>query len=249
VWPVTLARGIELAGGDFYAVGAGTKQRIISKSRGRRSCVSLGSSMSHKKYIERFHVDQLLNRLTKLGYSNPGDIRESERPDFVIDLADEQVGLETTRAVYQEYVRGSILHDTKCPNSWVITTHLMDGRKRRTDDEIVADMLNICGEWKDSEQDMRDWGDKIGRSLDAKRKTLNQSDFQRFSQNWLLIYDDPGLPNDTFTYDRACRHLARIFSARSTRSADYDAIFVLSDRYLFRFHNATLSLHYDATEA
>ncbi len=136
-----------------------------------------------KKKIERFHVHELLKRITKLGYSNPDSIRDSERPDFILQLSGDQIGLETTRAVYQEYIRGAILHDTECPTSCVITTNLMDGPKRRSNDEIVADMLNIYSDWKDSEEDMQDWRDKISRALDTKRQKLNKPDFQHFAKN------------------------------------------------------------------
>jgi hypothetical protein len=205
--------------------------------------------MLHKKDIERFHVDALLKRLTKLGYSHPDSIEFSERPDFILQISGERIGLEATRAVFQEYVRGAILHDTECPNAWVVTTNLMDGPKRRSNDEVVADMLNICSDWKDSEQDMKDWREKISRSLNAKREKLNQPGFQRFPKNWLLIYDEPGLESDTFTCDRACRHLAGIFSARPQIPRDYDTVFLLSHRYLFRFHDGKLSLNYQAKEA
>jgi hypothetical protein len=201
--------------------------------------------MALKKKIERFQIDSLLKRLAKLGHAIPESIEETERPDFILRLAREQIGLETTRAVYQEHIRADKLQQMHYPNECIITMNLMDRTRRRSNDEILGDMLSIESPWKDCEQDMRDWQDKVSRSLTTKREKLNQPDFRVFDRNWLLIYDEPGLANDAFTFDRACRHLATTFCVQSRHPRDYDAVFVLSHRYLFRWQGNVLSLHYD----
>lgn len=177
----------------------------------------------------------------------PDTIEAAESPDFILRFGEERVGLEVTRSVWQEYVRGSKLHDSLYPAEWVITTNLMDGSKRRSNDEITAEMLN-SGEdtpWKSCEQEMTDWGDKIARSLSAKRVRLNQPTFQKYSKNWLLIYDQPGLPNDTLTYEQAPRYLTGLFAAPPKHHLDFDSIFLLSRRYLFRWRENKLSRDYN----
>jgi hypothetical protein len=175
----------------------------------------------------------------------PNSVEETEKPDFVLRLPREQIGLEATRAVYQEHIRADKLQQTQYPNECIITTNLMDRTRHRSNDEILQDMLSIDSPWKDCEQDMRDWQDKVSRSLTTKREKLNQPDFRVFDRNWLLIYDEPGLANDAFTFDRACRHLATMFYVQSRHPRDYDAVFVLSHRYLFRWQENVLLLHYD----
>jgi len=203
--------------------------------------------MELRKHIERSQIEALFQRLQRLRERMPNTIEAAESPDFILRFGEERVGLEVTRSVWQEYVRGSKLHDSLYPAEWVITTNLMDGARRRSSDEVAAEMLN-SGEdapWKSCEQEMKDWGDKIAHSLSAKRERLNQQTFQKYSKNWLLIYDQPGLANDTFTADRACRHLTALFAAPREHHLDFDAVFLLSRRYLFRWRENELSLHYD----
>jgi len=203
--------------------------------------------MEPKKDLERSQIQALFHRLQKLRERMPDKIEVAESPDFILRFGEERVGLEVTRSVWQEYVRGSGLQHTLYPSEWVITTNLVDGLKRRSNDEIIAEMLNFGEEarWKSCEQEMADWRDKISRSLSAKRETLNQSTFQKCSENWLLICDQPGLSNDVFTFERACRHLVGMFAVTPKLRIDFDAVFLFSRRYLFRWRANQLSLHYD----
>jgi len=202
-----------------------------------------------KKRIESHQLQSLLKRITNLGYDQPSAIAEHERPDFVLTLSGQRIGIETTASVYQEYVRASKLHSHQCPNQCIVTTNLQDGDQRRSNDELISEMLNLNSEWKDSEQDMRDWRDKVASTLERKRTKLGHPEFQLFDQNWLLIHDEPGLANDTFTYDRACRHAADLFATPLTDARDFDTVFLLSNRYLFRWHQQKLTLHYEPGNA
>lgn len=197
-----------------------------------------------KKRIESRHLDILLKRITRLGYDIPSDITESERPDFVITLAGQRIGIEVTVSMYQEYARALKLHYECCPNVCIVTTNLQDLDTRRSNDELLSDMLNLNSNWKDSEQDMHHWRDKIASTLERKRAKLAKPGFQLFDQNWLLIHDEPGLANDTFTHDRACRHVEALFSVPYAGTRDFDTVFLFSDRYLFRWHQQQITLNY-----
>jgi hypothetical protein len=192
------------------------------------------------KRIEAYQLEILLTRITTLGYSVPSGVTESERPDFFVTIDGHRIGIETTESVYQEYVRGSKLQSKPYRDM----THLQDRDRRRPNDELLFDMLNLNSEWKDSEQVMRDWRDKVASTLERKRAKLAKPGFQLFDQNWLLICDMPGLADDMFTYDRACCHAAAIFEAPFAGSPDFDTVFVLSGRYLFRWDQQKLTLNY-----
>jgi hypothetical protein len=201
--------------------------------------------MSMRKNIERSQLNALFKRITHLGYEAPSSIRDSERPDFILEIPGRIIGLETTSAVYQEYERARRLHRTVCPEGCIAMSGLKDGQRRRSNDEIVHDMLTIGGPWQDAEEEMLDWREKIADSLNSKRAKLSDADFQRFDENWLLICDEPSLPDDVFTYDRACRHLTDIFSKAPSTPNDFDSVFIYSERYLFRWRESQLALNYE----
>lgn len=200
-----------------------------------------------KKQIELSQLKDLLKRIELLGYDMPSEIIDNERPDFIATVAGQRIGIETTTSVYQEYVRGSKLHFEQRPNSCIVTTHLQDRDKRRSNEELLGDMLNLNSGWKNSQQVMHDWCGKIAFTLESKRNKLTKPGFQHFDQNWLLIYDEPGLANDTFTCDHACRCVAALFAAPFTGVRDFDTVFILSGRYLFRWHEQKLALNYCST--
>ena len=205
--------------------------------------------MEFRKTIERSHINTLLKRLARLRDPMPAPIEEADRPDFILHYGEERVGLEVTRSVDQELVRANILRDRRWPAEWILTTNLVDGPRRRSNHEILEEALSVNDEppWKGCDQEMRDWQAKIARSLAAKREGLNRPGFRHFERNWLLIYDQPGLGDDPFTYDEAPRHFAELFSSPPKCQTDFDAVFVLSCRYLFRWHQNQLSWHYDRT--
>ncbi len=200
------------------------------------------STNDARKRAERFYLAALLKRLYPRRQIS---VEDSEKPDFVLTLDNQTVGVETTFSVDQEYVRAQKLHFTVCPQECIITTNLKDGSRRRSNEELLHDMFDIDQPWKDVGQDLIDWKKKIEKTVTTKRERFNQSDFQRFDQNWLLVCDMPSLANDVVTYDLALRHLANLFTNLPAVENDFEIIFIYSEKYLFRWKGMKLSLHYD----
>ena len=71
--------------------------------------------MELRKHIERSQIEALFQRLQRLHERVPDTIEAAESPDFILRFGEERVGLEVTRSVWQEYVRGSKLHDSLYP--------------------------------------------------------------------------------------------------------------------------------------
>jgi hypothetical protein len=202
-----------------------------------------------KKSVEVFQVRQLLRRLEELGYQEPSVIAASEKPDFVLTTAAGHVGVEVTAAVYSEYVRARRIHREMLPDRCIDTTHLKDREPRRSKGKLLEEIASIGNEWPELGQGMCDWRDKISLAVNRKRMKLKAQEYQKFDQNWLFIYDDPGLANDVVTRDLALEHLLSMFSALAPQVPDFHAFFVLSDRYLFRWDSQKLSFHCDNRHA
>lgn len=209
-----------------------------------------------KRSAEQHQVDQLLKRLVRLGYPQPTSQDGSgERPDFVLTISGEQIGLETTTAVYQELTyslaleRDGELGDPFAANHWLVLTNLKGGKTVRKKTELKSVLLDRASEWKTSEAIMREWRDKISSSLNDKRAKLNKNGFRRFLENWLLIADFPSLANDVVTFDLANEQMLSMFRERHKFSKDFSTVFVLSGHYLFRWANRQLSLHHDQCKA
>jgi hypothetical protein len=204
-----------------------------------------------KQIIERADLDALLLRLSQLKEPVASLIehRSQKSPDFIIEVGGERIGVETTRSVYQEYVRALKLQARDCANSWVNLTHLVDHTRRRSTSEIRGSMLSgLLAPWKRVDQSMMEWEKKIGASLLAKRRTLNGRSYEVFRKNWLLIHDTPGLPDYPEHFALACQHLGQLLSKSPPFSRDFDSVYVHSNLFLFRWMAGALDYSYNRHE-
>jgi hypothetical protein len=195
-----------------------------------------------KNEIERFLSDLLLARLQQRGFSKPKKIVAGDRPDLTLHFSTETIGLEVTRGVFQEYVRGGKLR-SRFPNVFVTTTHLVDGDRRRPNQNILEDLFDPDPEWKDASQEFREWETKLEAAITSKREDLNHPSFRRYDQNWLLIYDEPA-HNHHAPY--AAQFLSRVTSAKPF-ALDFDVIFLLSGKFLFACRRGSVRYDFDQT--
>lgn len=191
---------------------------------------------------ERIDLDVLLKCLNALDGLETTSIEKSEKPDFIITCANRTIGVEHTRAVYQEVVRAGKLHFTKCPNLVADFTDLKDRQARRSNEEILASMLSPVGSWRKTDEANSEWKQKIASRLRSKRDRLNQPGYQLFDENWLLIHDFPPLPAWSETEHWAGSYLKGLFSETPDVSKDFDIVFVHSGQYLFRWKEHELGL-------
>jgi hypothetical protein len=189
------------------------------------------------KLIERQLLDELISRLVPLGYPHPTDIRGRESPDF--SMSGESIGVEVTRGTFEEYCRAG----RQLSNGVMVFDRLRDYGVCRSTEELIADATDFTSEWFSVAERMRDWRGKIENSLVKKHLKLNRDFFEKFSQNWLLIYDFPSLLNDEISYNRAVLYLNALF-AQPRKGVDFNTVFILSNHYLFRWRDRKLDVNY-----
>jgi hypothetical protein len=200
-----------------------------------RDLHSISNVNEENKRIERQLLDELISRLVPLGYPDPTDIQSRESPDFSMIMSGESIGVELTRSTFEEYCRAS----RQLPDGFMIYDRLRDHGVRRPTEELIADATDITSDWTSAEEQRRDWGGKIAKSLVRKRLKLNSDSFEKFPQNWLLIYDFPPLRND----DLAVHYLSPLLG-QPAKEVDFDTVFILSNYYLFRWRDKKLNFNY-----
>ncbi len=191
------------------------------------------------KPIEWQLLDELISRLVPLGYPHPTDIRGRESPDFSMIVSGESIGVELTRSTFEEYCRAG----RQLSNGVMVFDRLRDYGVRRSTEELITNATDLTSEWSSVEEQMCDWQGKIEKPLVQKRLKLNRDFFEKFSQNWLLIYDFPPLGNDEISYNRAVLYLNALF-AQPRKGIDFDTVFLLSNYYLFRWRDRKLDVNY-----
>jgi hypothetical protein len=194
---------------------------------------------------ERAELDALLKRLFELDGIMPGLIVHDDKPDFRITMPNRIIGVETTRLNYQEQFRAQKLHTSEFPRSWANLTGLKDHQPRRSNEKIIESVNrhptdpSIAS--KKSCEVMSDWKDRVEAILERKRQKFNQSDYQIFDENWLLIHHGPPSQIDVYTQSLAQQHLNVIFNKPAKVNRDFDVIFIHSGGFLFRWRERKLS--------
>ena len=122
------------------------------------------------------------------------------------------------------------------------TTHFRSGPPRRTNAGLVQSMGYgaILQPWRPVEAVLLDWKRKVGTVLSSKRHKLNQTDYQAFDRNWLLIHDYPPLAMYDLTQLLAEQHLSALFGEQTIPARDFDTVFVHSGDCLFCWHEGEL---------
>jgi hypothetical protein len=188
--------------------------------------------------MERQLLDELISRLVPLGYSYPTNIQSRESPDFLMMVNGEPIGVELTRSTLEEYCRASRHLPT-----FMIYDRLRDYGRRRPTAELISDATDLTSEWTSAELQMHDWQRQIAKSLSRKRGKLNSNFFEKFSQNWLLIYDFPSFGRSEMSHNLALLYLSALF-AQPFKGVDFDTVFIVSNYYLFRWCHGKLDFNF-----
>ena len=147
------------------------------------------------RFIENFFAEKLFARL-KIATSS---YEEEERPDCVFTLSGKRVGMEITSSLPRDVFRARTLAQeiaSEEPGSTVVysTTSLCSTEEVPKKNQIIENMLNpanFSSEIGDSE---KAFCDDLKMAWQKKRAKLNEEQYQKFDQNWLLIWDHQGSP-------------------------------------------------------
>jgi hypothetical protein len=99
--------------------------------------------------------------------------------------------------------------------------------------------------FRDFNDVFQSWIDTIEEVLKSKREKLNKPEFQKFDQNWLLIFDTPGLSNSSWDIEAARHLVGSLFQKPASVELDFDTVFILSGKCLFRHQSEIVDFHFD----
>ncbi len=127
--------------------------------------------------------------------SYPLCLIKRERPDFLLTLDTEQIGIEHTEAVPQNEAHRTVLRDkVNGPDVYFISHH-QPGEPKKTAKELIEEIeANHAYEGWTGDSVEREWANAMFHFIEQKVETLLKEGFKRFDQDWLLIYDNWSLP-------------------------------------------------------
>jgi len=130
--------------------------------------------------------------------NHPTMVIHRDRPDFLLAAVDGSIGVEVTEAVSENTVRMDVLRESEPDLSGVLNDEnlVYFARKASVDEDKIypcdlRDMIraNCAGDgWVGDGAE--GWATAIAHFAQIKSETALKSGFERFDQNWLLIYDN-----------------------------------------------------------
>lgn len=162
----------------------------------------------------------------------PIAVKHQDRPDFCLEMADRQVGVEVTSAMPENFARALVLRDKFYPNAPLEPDHFRWGIPRLASKEILRilersqNRLTGMGWVGDSVE--HEWAGAIAESCYTKSEVLNSNRFGEYPCNWLLIYDN--VPQAALDLQLGVKYLVQNLVApsqqRTKPTRQFDCVFV-----------------------
>lgn len=195
--------------------------------------VPLRSERRTKQHTERYACVHLLATFPLSTWTFPLRVVHGDRPDFVVQQASRWIGIEHVEAVSENEAHASFLREKRLgPDAYFIQPATPGERKRRAARLRAEIEANEVGEpWEGGSAEQQ-WAEAMAYFIRDKVQTSQIPGFQRFPENWLLIYDNWPLP--VIKPERAAQKLVT-HAALAKGLEGFGRILILDDATLWDF--------------
>ena len=194
-----------------------------------------------KEHTERYAIAHLLSALIgkdRLLY--PLCLVRRERPDFLLTLNAAQIGIEHTEAVPQNEAHRTVLREEGNSPGVFFISHHQPGETKKPRKELVEEIeANRSGDGWVGDSVETEWADAMFHFIKQKVATLQKDGFERFEQDWLLIYDNWPLP--ALDRRKAANFLQNLVN-ESTVLNEFTRIYVITGKYISEVSSEQIQL-------
>ncbi len=134
---------------------------------------------------ERYYAELLLSVMELI----PDSLQVKDKPDIRLAIGGRRIGIEITEAAPEEYRRAKKTIRAKGWKGVLSTGNFQHRIERRTTAELEREGLDHDGPWSESSKVFDAWSLRIEERLKDKERAFLDRNFERFSENWLLIVD------------------------------------------------------------
>lgn len=194
--------------------------------------------------VECWQMQHLLIALRNQGEISPPILLEKrEKPDFLMKSGGRKIGVEATEIVNRDLAKGETLPEANHPDSVIDESLFRLGNEGRPLDQLREDVsqAQLTGHGWPGESVEREFAESIhGRVAQKKVKLQN---FNRFSEDWLLIYHNMLSP--VLDLEKAMDLTVRKLSTGWNESG-FSKVLVHKDNRMLKFdeHGATVLYHW-----
>lgn len=235
-------RTIVDAKGVSDMLSANNESELLNALRGVDVQVPLRSEGRTTENVERYAIVHLLSTLAKeSAITYPVTLVHRDKPDFLFSMSQKRIGIEHTEAVPQNEAQKAFLREKgHGPDVHFVSRHKPGESEKKAKQLIKEIDADEAGDGWVGDSVEREWADAINHFVLEKKLKIAKDGFDRYDENWLLVYDNWPLP--VVNREKASRILHPVL-LDSGAFEDFNLIFVMSDKYLIEFSSAGDTLH------
>jgi hypothetical protein len=155
--------------------------------------VPLRSEGRTKEHCERWSICRWLSTYPSLNF--PLILMHRDKPDFYLRTGKQEIGIEHTEAIPEDYAHATVVSERRNDNSVVDMSLFKWGQKREAKEiyEIASRTKLTVPGWDDDAPEY-EWASAIYEIAKNKTVLLVKDEFVKYPINYLLIYDNLPLP-------------------------------------------------------
>ncbi|MFO1152645.1 MAG: hypothetical protein U1E42_03110 [Rhodospirillales bacterium] len=180
-----------------------------------------------KEHTERYCIAYSLSTLAYhdvLRY--PISLSKRERPDLLLTLGTTCIGIEITEAVPKNDAHKTAIRNENGPHGWHYISRYSPGEAKKTRKKLCQEIKdNEPGNGWSGDSVEREWAEAMAYFIGQKTDKLRMQYFNRFNEDWLLIYDNWPLPD--VDIELAAQYLCSIAG-----SCEFSYVYILSGENL-----------------
>jgi hypothetical protein len=194
-----------------------------------------------KEHTECYAIAHMLSTLLRKGQlSYPLELTRRERPDFLLKLNGLEIGIEHTEAVPQNKAQKTVLRDKVDGLECCLVSHHQPSEPKKTAQELREEIQANQGHCWAGDSVEREWSEAMLHFIQKKIESLAKNGFEKFKQNWLLIYDNWSSP----ALDREKGAQFLLPKAIETNCFDnFDDVYIITGNFLVEFSNVGIAKH------
>lgn len=203
-------------------------EKLTEVVRGIDIAVPLRSEGRLNDHTERYCMARLLFNLQSCRLRFPLQLQHTDRPDFVLSMADSIIGIEHSEAVPQNYAKAGALREQGHGPDMYFAVRAAPGEPEKARAQIIKEIeANAPGDGWHGDSVEREWADAMLFFIKKKIEKTQRNGFARHPHNWLLLYDN--WPGPSCDLEKAIAILQPRLVADSADSI-FDAIFIINER-------------------
>lgn len=190
-----------------------------------------------KRHTEPWIVSSLIATLASAdSIAFPIDLSWGDKPDFVLAMDGDPIGIEVTEAIPSSYAHYAALASREFPGAMMEPSLFrydqepMDATEMRS--FLSSRRLQSPG-WTGDECEIN-WSRWVNDSIVAKLNCIGGEDFEVYPKNWLAIYDN--LPLVGVDVSRAVSMLESTMDKLWAREPSFDEVFIHCATVLVRLN-------------